>query len=198
MFVVQVATKLRNDNRLARCDFGQSLVVLTQLESETFWPVPGARGRWTVNTKRDPIAIILAGKIGFERIPFLLRLIEPVHVPDPLQVVGTFVAYQVNDVAVSGNILRRPSPGSAIPGAVPTEPLPVWFRPPFHQQRCSEISRATCPTTEIGIKFARDNFIQRKNFLGVILINIRTQHHAQKTNFPELTNRRTNLFRKVS
>src|SRR5438270_11502916 len=133
MFVVQVATKLRNDKRHARDDLDQSRVGLTQLESETFCPVPGARGRWTVNTKRDPIAIILAGKIGFERIPFLLRLIEPVHVPDPLHVVGTFVAYQVNDVAVSGNILRRPSPGSAIAGAVSTETLPVCSRPRFHQ-----------------------------------------------------------------
>ena len=133
MFVVQVATKLRNDNRLARCDFDQSRVCLTQLESETFCPVPGARGRWTVNTKRDPIAIILAGKIGFERIPFLLRLIEPVHVPDPLHVVGTFVPHQVNDMMIGGNILRRPNPGSAIPATVPTEPLPVWFRPPFYQ-----------------------------------------------------------------
>src|SRR5690242_8441029 len=133
MLVVQIATKLRNDNRLAWCDFNQSRICLTQLKSETFRAVPGAWCRRTVNTKRDPIAIILAGKVIFEGVPFLLRLIEPIHVPDPLHVLGTFVPYQVNDVAIGGNVLRRPNPGSAVPIAIPTEPLPVWFRPPLHQ-----------------------------------------------------------------
>src|SRR2546423_4436530 len=137
MFVVQIATKLRDDNWLARYDFDQSRVCLMQLESETFRPVPGAWCRWTVNTKRDPIAIILAGKILFECVPFLLRLIEPVHVPDPLHVVRTFVADQVNDVAVRVDILCRSQPGFPVPGAVRTDTPPLLFRPPIHHEQCS-------------------------------------------------------------
>src|SRR5215470_12729194 len=133
MFVVQIATKLCYDNRLVRYDFDQSWVCLMQLDCETFRVVPGTRRRWTVNTKRDPVAVIRAGEIVFETVPFLLRVIVAVHVPDPLHVVGTFVAHQVDDMTIGRNILRRPDPGSAIPATVPTEPLPVWFRPPFHQ-----------------------------------------------------------------
>src|SRR5438876_3337019 len=132
MFVVQIATKLCNDNRLARYDFDQSWVCLTQLESETFRAVPGPRRRWTVNTKRDPIAVILARKIVFKRVPFLLRLIEPVHVPDPLQVVGTFIAHQVNDAAVRGNVFARSDLSAPIPGPIPAKPFPIRLGPPLH------------------------------------------------------------------
>ena len=90
---MQIAPELRDDDRLARRDFREARVGFAQLEAQAFCSVPCHRRNWPVAAERDPIAIVFPGEIIFERVPFPLWLIEPVYVPDPLQIVRAFRAH---------------------------------------------------------------------------------------------------------
>ena len=46
--------------------------------------------KWTIRAQRHPIAVCFSRVIIFESIPFRFRLVEPVDVPDPMQIVGAF------------------------------------------------------------------------------------------------------------
>src|SRR6266513_246102 len=85
------------------------------------------------------IAMFFARKIIFEGVPLLLRLIQPVHVPDPLQVVRAFRPHQINDATVCGNIFRWSNLDATVPFAIPTKPFSVRLRSPLDQDRAPEI-----------------------------------------------------------
>src|SRR5207244_11939217 len=65
-------------------------ICFAQFKSKTLPTIFHSRRGRPVRAQRHPIAIIFAREIIFKRIPFLLRLIQPVHMPDPVQIVGAF------------------------------------------------------------------------------------------------------------
>src|SRR5437762_12710189 len=66
MFVVQITTKLRDEDWFARCDFEQTRVCLTHLKGEIFRATFHSRCSRTISTQRHPIAIFFARKIRSE------------------------------------------------------------------------------------------------------------------------------------
>src|SRR5438046_9297420 len=60
MFVVQIATKFRDENWFARCDFEQTRVCFTHLEGEICSAIFHSRRGRTINTQRHPIPTSLA------------------------------------------------------------------------------------------------------------------------------------------
>src|SRR3954469_7972362 len=114
-------------------------------------------GCWSVGADRNPIAVFRSGKIILERIPFSLRLIEPVHVPDPLQVQRALFPHQVDDVAVCLNEPGRARLWSTVPFAVPTKPFAVRLGAPLDQDRGIESFRVLCPRPQIRIEVTRDD-----------------------------------------
>src|SRR5439155_756913 len=86
--IVQVTTKLGDNDWFARCDFHKARIGLAHFERETLSAIAGHGSGWSVGAESDPVAIGLTRKIILEAVPFLLWLIEPVHVPDPLEICG--------------------------------------------------------------------------------------------------------------
>src|SRR6266404_2271712 len=141
MAIMQVAAEFRDDDRLARRDFREARVGFAQLEAQAFCSVPRHRCNWPVGAQCDPIAIVFPGEIIFERVPFPLWLIEPVYVPDPLQIVRAFRAYQIDNVPICRDVAPWARAGAAIPFAVPAKPFPIRFGPPLYQNGRSEALR---------------------------------------------------------
>src|SRR5438552_7930607 len=131
MSIVQIAAKLGDDHRFVRRDFCETRISLAHFELEAFRAVTSCRRGRSVGTERDPIAIIFARKIILEPVPAFLRLIEPVDVPDPLQIIRAFRAHKIDYVSISTDVTRRTLDCATIPFPVPAEPIPVWFSPPL-------------------------------------------------------------------
>src|SRR4030095_6814012 len=131
MPVVQIATELGNDDRLARCEFHDAQIGLAYFECETFRAIERQGRRGSIGAKGDPVAIVFTWKIILETIPIFLRLIEPIHMPNPLQIIGAFGAHQVDNMPVSRDVACWAFSGAAIPFPVPAEPISVWLSPPL-------------------------------------------------------------------
>src|SRR6266487_1775402 len=159
---MQIAAELRDNHWLARRKLGQTRVGFAQLEAQAFCSIARHRCNWPVGAERDPVAIAFAWEIIFETVPFSLRLIEPVHVPDPLQVVGPFRAHEIDNMAIRRDVASRAFSGTTVPFAVPTKPFPVWFHSPFDQNRRAKIFRIPGPDAKIEIELASDDFLKRK------------------------------------
>src|SRR5206468_6730988 len=133
--VVQIATELGNNDRLARCDFHEARIGLAHFKGQTLRPIARRwRGR-SIGTESNPVAIVSAWKIILETIPIFLRLIEPVDVPNPLQIIRPLGTHQVDNMPVCCDVPCWAFSGAAVPLAVPAEPLSVGLRPPLDQNR---------------------------------------------------------------
>src|SRR6266545_4919841 len=75
---------------------------------------------------------------------------------------------------------------AAVPFSIPTEPVSVRFRPPLDQNRRRKNFCVARPRAKIDIELTGDNFLERKLFLAMTLIDIRSQHQAHIWNFPEI------------
>src|SRR5256885_14775851 len=138
MSIVQIAAELGNDDRFARSEFGQTRISFAHFKCETFGAITRQRSGRAVSAERDPVAIMFSRKIIFERIPFSFRLIEPVYMPDPGQIIGAFRAHKIDNVAVSRDVTLRSLAGAPIPFTVPTKPFSVRLRSPLDQNRRAE------------------------------------------------------------
>ena len=157
MLVMQIAPKFCDQDWLVWRQFRQSGINLAHFKAKAFGPISCYRCRRPIRAKCNPIAIGFAREIVFERIPFSLWFIEPVYVPHPLQVAGTFAPYQVNDVTVGRYVFSRAFLRSAIPFPIPAKPFSVRFRPPFDQNRRSKIFCFARPDSKIVIEIPGDD-----------------------------------------
>src|SRR6266496_5854117 len=104
MPVMQITTELSDNDRLARCDFHNARIGLAHFKRQTLRAICSHRRRWSVGAERDPVAIVSTWKIILETIPIFLRLIEPVDVPNPLQIIRTLGAHQIDNMSVSRDV----------------------------------------------------------------------------------------------
>src|SRR4030095_14989201 len=146
---MQITTKLGYNDRLARCDFHKTRIGLAHFKRQTFRAIRCHGCGWSVDTESDPVAIVFTRKITFETVPVGLRLIEPVDVPDPLQIIGALGAHQINDTPVRCDVACRTFSGAAVPLAVPAEPVSVRLSPPFYQNRFAKFFGITRPCAKI-------------------------------------------------
>ena len=105
------------------------------------------------------------GKVILEGIPFSLWLIQPIHMPDPQQIVRAFIAHQIDNVPVSRDVACRPFLLAAIPFTIPAEPVSVWLRAPLDQDRRSKTLCVARPGAKIDIVIRGNNFLKRKGLL---------------------------------
>src|ERR1700730_7108283 len=145
MPVVQVAAELRDDDRFMRRESAQARISFLHFESKSLRAVAHHwRGR-SIGAERDTIAIVFTGKIILERVPFLFRLIEPVDVPNPGEIIGALPAHKIDNVPVGGDVALRAFTCATLPFSVPTEPLSVALRPPPDHNRRAKVFRCSRP-----------------------------------------------------
>jgi len=161
---------------------------LRHFEPEVFGAVASRWRGWAINAQAEPLTVIRAREIIFERVPSSFRLIEPVHVPDPLQIVSALGSHEIDDMAIGFDVTSRPFLGPTIPFSVPGKPIAVWFRAPFDQDGRAEMFRVARPGPKIDIELTGDDLLQREYFLGALLIDIRAQHQAYVRQLAEGTN----------
>src|SRR5438876_3895276 len=183
MSIVQIAAKLGDDHRFVRRDLCETWIGLTHFELEAYRAFTSCRRGRAVGAERDPIAIIFARKIIFEPVPAFFRLIEPVDVPDPLQIIRAFRAHKVDYVPISSDVTRRALDCATIPFSVPAEPIPVWFSPPLDQNGRAEVLRVMRPGAKVDIEVAGNDFLQAELLFRVPLIDIGAKHQAYVRNF---------------
>src|SRR4029077_17896614 len=99
-------------------------------------------------------------KIILETIPVFLRLIEPIHMPDPLQIIRAFGAHQIGNMPVRRDVARRTFSGPAIPLAVPAEPVSIRLSPPLDQNRRAKFFRVARPYPTTVIEFSSNDFFE--------------------------------------
>src|SRR5437773_1025008 len=186
MPVVQNAAELGNDDRLTRCDFREARISLAHFKRQTLRAIGGQGCGWSIRAKSNPVAIALTWKVILETVPIFLRLIEPVDVPNPLQVIGTLSAHQIDDMPVGYDVTCGTFSGAAVPLAIPAKPVSVRLGPPFDQNRRAEIFGVACPCSKILIEFASSDFLERKLPFTMPLIDIRTKHQPNVRNFSEI------------
>ena len=177
------AAELGDHDRLSGRYSRQARIRARHLEPETFRAVDVARGEWAVSTQRDPITIRISRIIILEPVPFRFGLIEPVHVPNPLQIIGALPAHQVHDMAVRRHVSRRSVLRAAVPFSVPGKPFSVRLGSPFHQDRRRELLGVACPRFQVVVEFPCKDVRERKCFLGAILLRVGAQHQPQIWNF---------------
>src|SRR5260370_19177711 len=131
MSIMQIAAELGDDNWFSGHEFDQAWISFINSKPERLEPLVGARRKRAISAERYPVAIILARKIIFERIPFCFRVVVPIHMPDPGQIVRAFRTHQIDNVPVSRDVTLRSFDCAAIPFSVPTKPGPVRFGPPL-------------------------------------------------------------------
>src|SRR3984893_13291616 len=187
MAIVQIAAELGEDDRLTRREFGYARVGFINLKPQRFEPFVGAGRKRSISAECDPVVIIIAWKIIFERVPFRFGLVVPVDMPDPRQIVCALSAHQIDNVAVGRDVTLRAFTLAAIPFPVPTEPVPVRFGPPLNQYWRTECFGVARPGAKIDIELAGDNFLKRKRFLAMLLIDIRPRHQAHVRNLTEMS-----------
>src|SRR5438128_1941572 len=156
MPVVQVATEFGDDDLFSGRNFRKARISLPHFKRETLGAVAHRWSSWSISAEPDPIAIIFAGKIVLEAVPRFLRLIEPIYVPDPLQIIGTFPAHKIDNVPVSCDIPRRTCLGAPVPFSIPAKPVSVRLRPPLDQNGGAKILRIARPGAKISIEIASD------------------------------------------
>ena len=132
---MQIAAELGDNDRLSGDEFGQTWIRLIDFEAKTLETFAGSRCKRPVCAKRDPVAIIVTGKIILERVPFRLRLVVPIDVPHPSQVICAFGPHKIDNVAIGRDVTRGSFARAAVPLAVPTEPISVRLGPPLDQNR---------------------------------------------------------------
>src|SRR5207248_9267762 len=115
----------------ARCNFREPQISVPHFERETLSAIAGNGSGWSVGAESDPVAIGFTRKIILEAVPFLLGLIEPVNVPDPLEIICALDTHQIDDMPVSRNVARWAFLRSPIPIAVPAKPVSVRLRSPL-------------------------------------------------------------------
>src|SRR6266403_4853121 len=173
MSIMQIAAELGDDKWFSGHEFDQAWISFVNFKPERLEPLVGARCKRAISAERYPVAIILARKIIFEGIPFCFRVVVPIHMPDPGQIVRAFRTHEIDNVPVSGDVTLRSLARAAVPFSVPTEPIAIRFRPPFNQNRRSEPLGVTRPRAKIDIELTGNDFLERKCFLAVTLIDIR-------------------------
>src|ERR1700730_1134445 len=139
MSIVQSTAEFRDDDRLVRRNLREARISFINFEAKTFETFVRSRRKWAVSAECDPVAIIFAGKIIFERIPFRFRLVVPIDVPDPLQILRAFRPHKIDYVPISSDVTRGTLDCATIPFPVPAEPIPVWFSPPLDQNGGAEL-----------------------------------------------------------
>src|SRR6266404_2218987 len=159
MPIVQIAAKLRDNHRFVRRDFCETRISFINFEAKTFETFVRSRRKWAVSAECDPVAIIFAWKIIFESIPFRFRLVVPIDVPDPLQIVRAFRAHKIDNVPMGGDVTCWSILCATIPLAVPGKPIPVWFSPPLDQNGRAEILRLMRPGAKIDIEVTGNDFL---------------------------------------
>src|SRR4030095_2873936 len=132
---MQITTELGDNDRLVRCDFSKARIGFAHFKRQILGTIRRHGRGWSVGTKSDPVALVFAWKIILETVPVRLRLIEPVDVPDPLQIIGALGAHQINDMPVRCDVACRTFSGAAVPLAVPAEPVSVRLGAPLYQNR---------------------------------------------------------------
>src|ERR1700730_15298579 len=120
MSIVQIASELGDDDRFPRRELGQARVRFAHFEFKTFRAVAGQQRGWSVSAEREPVAVIFAGKIILERVPFSFRLVPPVHLPDPGQIIRTLTSHEIDNVTVGRDVTLWSFDCTAVPFAVPT------------------------------------------------------------------------------
>src|ERR1700731_3119678 len=138
MSIVQITAEFRDNDRLLRRDFCEARISFINFEAKTFETFVRSRRKWAVSAECDPVAIIFAWKIILESIPFRFRLVVPIDVPDPLQIVRAFRAHEIDNVLVNRDVTLWSFLCAAIPFSVPTKPIAVRLGPPLHQNRRSK------------------------------------------------------------
>ena len=179
---MSITAKLRDHDRLSRRDLHQTRVRRPHLEPKTFSAVDGARRQRAVGTERHPIAVIFPRIIILEPVPFRFRFVEPVHVPDPLQVVRSLRAHEIHDVAVGVDVTLRTALRAAVPFPIPGKPISIRLRAPFDQNRRAESLRVARPRFQIVVKFSGENVREAESFLDVPLLQIGAQHEPDIRN----------------
>src|SRR6266699_2969609 len=129
---MQIATELRDDDWLPWRNPCKAWIGILHLKRETLYSIAGSWGGWSIGAERDPIAILISGKIILELVPLFLRFLEPVHVPDPLQIICALGAHQIDNMPVSRDVARRTFLCATVPFTVPAKPVSVWFGPPLN------------------------------------------------------------------
>src|SRR5450631_1131232 len=106
--------------------------------------------------------------------------------PNPLQIIRAFRAHDIDNVPVSGDVTPWPRFRTAIPFAVPAEPISVRLSPPLDQNGRTEFLCVMRPSTKIDVEFAGNDFLKRKPFLGMFLIDIGAKHQTHVRDFPKI------------
>src|ERR1700676_3496032 len=145
MSIVQSTAEFRDDDRLVRRNLREARISFINFEAKTFETFVRSRRKWAVSAECDPVAIIFAGKIIFERIPFRFRLVVPIDVPDPLQILRAFRAHKIDNVSVGSDVTCWSVPCATIPLAVPGKPISVRFGSPLDQNGGAELFGFGCP-----------------------------------------------------
>src|SRR6266571_5566653 len=188
MSIMQIAAEFSDNEWFVRRDFDQPGVSVAHFESKTFRSIASCRRCWSVSAERHPIAIIFSRKIILKPVPFSLRLIEPVHMPDPLQIIRALSAHEIDNVPVGRDVPRWSILCPTVPFPIPAKPVSIRFRPPLDQNRRAESFGVARPGAKIDIEISSDNLAQRKGFLRMPLIDIRTQHQPDIRNFLAISN----------
>src|SRR6266567_4836336 len=131
MSIMQIAAEFSDNDWFVRRDFDQPWVSVAHFESKTFRPVASCRRCWSVSAERHPIAIIFSRKIILKPVPFSLGLIEPVNMPDPLQIIRAFSAHEIDNVAVSRDVPGWSFLCAAVPLPIPAKPVSIRLRAPL-------------------------------------------------------------------
>src|SRR6266566_3985593 len=125
MSIMQIAAEFSDNDWFVRRDFDQAWVSVAHFESKTFSSIASCRRCRSIRAKRNPVAITLSRKIIFKPVPFLLRLIEPVHMPDPLQMFRAFGAHEIYNMPIGCDVLRWSFLCPTVPFPIPAKPVPI-------------------------------------------------------------------------
>ena len=126
--------------------------------------IGGHGSGWSVGAESDPVAVVLSWKIILEAIPLFLWLIEPAHVPDPLQIIGVLGAHQIDNMPVGRDVARWSFACPSVPFAVPAKPVSVRLRPPFDQNGRREALSILRPGSKIDVEGPCNYFLNEKIF----------------------------------
>src|SRR5260370_13229155 len=103
MSIMQIAAELGDDNWFSGHEFDQAWISFINSKPERLEAFVGARRKRAISAERYPVAIILARKIIFERIPFFFRVFVPIHVPNPGKIFRAFPTHETDNVLASGH-----------------------------------------------------------------------------------------------
>ena len=185
---MQIAAEFRDNDWLPWRNSRKARISIAHFKRETLAAVAGHWRGWSISAECNPIAITLSGKIILEPVPFSLRLVEPIGMPDPLQIIRALGTHKIDNMPVSRNVAGWSFLCPAVPLPIPAKPVSIRLRAPFDQNGRSEILRILRPSAKIDIEISSDNLAQRKGFLRMPLIDIRTQHQPDIRNFLAISN----------